>query len=37
MGFDLEPGDAEVEAVPVTTAYDGNTQDRVRFVKNLAS
>ena len=36
MGFDLEPGDAEVDGVPVTTAYDGNTQDRVRFVKNLA-
>jgi hypothetical protein len=37
MGFRLEPGDAEVGDVPVATGYDGPGQDRVRFVKDLAS
>jgi ribosomal protein S18 acetylase RimI-like enzyme len=37
LGFDIVPGDAEVHGVPVATAYDGDTQDRVRFVKHLAS
>jgi predicted GNAT superfamily acetyltransferase len=36
MGFDIVPGDAEVRGVPVATAYDGETHDRVRFVKHLA-
>ena len=36
MGFGIEPGDTEIDGVPVTTAYDGDTQDRVRFVKHLA-
>ena len=37
MGFDIVPGDAEVDGVPVATGYDGDTQDRVRFVKHLPS
>ena len=37
MGFRLEPGDAEVGDIPVATGYDGPGQDRVRFVKDLAS
>jgi GNAT superfamily N-acetyltransferase len=35
MGFDIEPGDAEINGVPVTSGYDGTGHDRVRFVKNL--
>lgn len=35
MGFELEPGDAEVDGVPVATNYDGRGGDRVRFVRNL--
>lgn len=37
MGFDIEPGDAEADGVPVTTGYDGDGHNRVRFVKNLAT
>jgi len=37
MGFRIEPGDAEADGVPVTVGYDGDGQDRVRFVKNLAA
>ena len=37
MGFGLEPGDAVVGDIPVATGYDGPGQDRVRFVKDLAS
>ena len=36
MGFDIVPGDAAVGGVAVATGYDGDTQDRVRFVKHLA-
>ena len=36
MGFDIVPGDAAVDGVPVATGYDGDAQDRVRFVKHLA-
>lgn len=35
MGFEVEPGDAEVGGIPVRAGYDGKGQDRVRFVKNL--
>lgn len=36
MGFDIEPGDAIAGGVPVTTGYDGDGHDRIRFVKDLA-
>ncbi len=35
MGFGIEPGDREVDGVPVATGYDGVGQDRVRFIKHL--
>jgi GNAT superfamily N-acetyltransferase len=35
MGFDIEPGDTEINGVAVTPGYDGDGHDRVRFVKNL--
>lgn len=35
MGFDIEAGDARAGGVPVAAGYDGDGQDRVRFVKNL--
>jgi hypothetical protein len=35
MGFAIEPGDREVNGVPVAAGYDGEGQDRVRFVKHL--
>lgn len=37
MGFDIEPGDAEVYGIPVKTDYDGRGQSRVRFVLKLAA
>jgi GNAT superfamily N-acetyltransferase len=37
MGFDIEPGDTKTGDVPVTAGYDGDGQDRVRFVKSLAA
>ena len=37
MGFEVEPGDAEVGGIPVMTGYDGDGRDRVRFVKSLAA
>jgi len=37
MGFDIEPGDTQVDGVPVASGYDGDGQDRVRFVKYLAT
>jgi predicted GNAT superfamily acetyltransferase len=37
MGFDIEPGDAQVDGVAVTSGYDGRNGDRVRFVKRLAA
>jgi GNAT superfamily N-acetyltransferase len=36
MGFDIEPSDKKVDGIPVTPRYDGDSQDRVRFVKHLA-
>lgn len=35
MGFDIEPGDIEVDGIAVTSGYDGDGNDRVRFVKHL--
>jgi ribosomal protein S18 acetylase RimI-like enzyme len=35
MGFDIEPGDTEINGVPVTSGYDGDGHDRIRFVKHL--
>jgi len=35
MGFDIEPGDRAVDGIPVTSGYDGDGNDRVRFVKHL--
>ena len=35
MGFQLEPGDAEVDRIPVASGYDGRDGDRVRFIRSL--
>jgi GNAT superfamily N-acetyltransferase len=35
MGFQLEPGDAEVDGIPVSSGYDGRGGDRVRFTRSL--
>ena len=35
MGFQLEPGDAEVDGIPVSCGYDGPGSDRVRFLRIL--
>ncbi|NPV27832.1 MAG: GNAT family N-acetyltransferase [Firmicutes bacterium] len=35
MGFEIEPGDAEVDGVQVFRNYDGRGGDRVCFIKNL--
>ena len=35
MGFDIEPGEARADGVPVAVGYDGDGQDRVRFVRHL--
>jgi GNAT superfamily N-acetyltransferase len=35
MGFLLEPGDAEVDGIPVSSGYDGPGGDRVRFLRVL--
>jgi ribosomal protein S18 acetylase RimI-like enzyme len=35
MGFEVEPGNAQTGGVPVAPSYDGDGQDRVRFVKTL--
>jgi ribosomal protein S18 acetylase RimI-like enzyme len=37
MGFGIEPGNGEVGGVPVATGYDGDGQDRVRFIKHLTT
>jgi GNAT superfamily N-acetyltransferase len=36
MGFQLEPGDAEVDGIPVSSGHDGPDGDRVRFICSLA-
>jgi GNAT superfamily N-acetyltransferase len=35
MGFGIEPGDKEVDGIQVTSGHDGDSHDRVRFVKHL--
>ena len=35
MGFDIEPGEAGPDGIAVAAGYDGEGQDRVRFVKQL--
>jgi hypothetical protein len=35
MGFQLEPGDAQVDGIPVSSGYDGDGGDRVRFIRSL--
>jgi GNAT superfamily N-acetyltransferase len=35
MGFQLEPGDAQVDGIPVSSGYDGPGGDRVRFIRSL--
>jgi hypothetical protein len=37
MGFGIEPGNAEVDGIPVTSEYDEDSRDRVRFVKHLTA
>jgi predicted GNAT superfamily acetyltransferase len=37
IGFQLEPGDAEVDGIPVSSGYDGPGGDRVRFIRSLRS
>jgi GNAT superfamily N-acetyltransferase len=36
MGFAIEPGGRQAEGLAVMSGYDGDGQDRVRFVKDLA-
>ena len=35
MGFDIELGEAGADGIAVAAGYDGEGQDRVRFVKQL--
>jgi hypothetical protein len=35
FGAVLEPGDAEVDGIPVSSGYDGHGGDRVRFIRSL--
>lgn len=35
MGFGIEAGDAQAGGIPVAAGYDGDGQDRVRFVRKL--
>jgi predicted GNAT superfamily acetyltransferase len=37
MGFDIEPGDSDIDGIPVASGYDGDNNDRVRFVKHLTT
>jgi ribosomal protein S18 acetylase RimI-like enzyme len=37
MGFELVPGDAEIDEVPVHRNYDGRGHDRVCFVRDISS
>jgi GNAT superfamily N-acetyltransferase len=36
MGFDIVPGETGPDGIAVAAGYDGQGQDRVRFVKHLA-
>ncbi len=35
MGFGIEPGDTQADGVPAAAGYDGEGQDRVRFMRKL--
>ena len=35
MDFQLEPGDAQVEGISVSSGHDGHGGDRVRFIRSL--
>ena len=35
MGFQLEPGDAKADSIPVSSGYDGPGSDRMRFIRSL--
>jgi hypothetical protein len=35
MGFRVEPGDGQVDGIPVSSGYDGSGGDRVRFTRSL--
>src|SRR5579872_6325275 len=35
MGFQLEPGNAQVDGIPVFSGYDGPGGDQVRFIRSL--
>ena len=35
LGFQLEPGDAQVDGIPVSSGYDGRGSDRVRLIRSL--
>jgi ribosomal protein S18 acetylase RimI-like enzyme len=37
MGFGIELGDKHIDGVPVAAGYDGDGQDRVRFIKRLTT
>ena len=37
MGFRLEPGDVAGDGIPVSSGYDGQGGDRVRFARRLGS
>ncbi|MFI5976287.1 GNAT family N-acetyltransferase [Streptomyces sp. NPDC051452] len=37
MGFTVEPGDRDIDGVPVRIDYDGPGQDRVCFYRNILS
>ncbi|MFY9934574.1 MAG: GNAT family N-acetyltransferase [Streptosporangiaceae bacterium] len=37
MGFGIELGDKQIGGVPVAAGYDGDGQDRVRFIKHLTT
>jgi ribosomal protein S18 acetylase RimI-like enzyme len=37
MGFEIVPGDAEINGISFIRNYDGSNEDRVLFVKKLSS
>ncbi len=37
LGFGIELGGKHIDGVPAAAGYDGDTQDRVRFIKHLTT
>ncbi len=37
MGFGIEPGDKQIDGVQAAAGYDGEGQDRVRFIMHLTA